>query len=203
LVVALRLDGLNFDFESPLNASDPRNRYYATIIAETRAALRAEMPAASVSVDVGWSPDNVDGRYYDYAGLAAAADFLYVMDYDVRSQVIDRCLADANSPIGAATLGLTKYLQAGVPAKQLILGTPWYGYGYACLEGQGQGSASLANPTSPFCVVKSVPFRGVPCSDAAGGEISHGRQNHFHALFALYGAARTAPPEYTGARRMT
>eukprot|EP01050_Picozoa_sp_SAG11_P044949 SAG11_NODE_22134_length_411_cov_1.157051_1_plen_110_part_01 len=78
LVVALHLDGLNFDFESPLNASDPRNRHYATIVSETRLALRAKVPAASVSVDVGWSPDNIDGRYYDYVGLAAAADFLYV-----------------------------------------------------------------------------------------------------------------------------
>ena len=71
----------------------------------------SQRPTASISVDVGWSPDNIDGRYYDIPGLTAAADFLYVMDYDVRSQVIDRCLAGANSPIGAATLGLSKWLQ--------------------------------------------------------------------------------------------
>ena len=74
---------------------------------------------------------------------------------------------------GAATLGLRKYLEAGVPAKQLILGVPWYGYGYTCLEGQGPGTASLANAASPYCVIEQVPFRGVPCSDAAGGELAY------------------------------
>ena len=47
-----------------------------------------------------------------------------------------------------------------------------YGYGYSCLEGE-PGAASLANPTSPFCVIKQVPFRGVDCSDAAGGEMAY------------------------------
>eukprot|EP01043_Picozoa_sp_COSAG02_P049647 COSAG02_NODE_5008_length_4726_cov_3.358764_4_plen_142_part_00 len=138
----LHLDGLNFDFEAPLNSSDPRRSYYAEVVAETRAALHATgLTTTSVSVDVGWSPDNVDGRYYDIPALTAAADFLYVMDYDVRSQVVDRCLAGSNSPVGSATLGLSKWLQAGVPAQQLILGVPWYGYGYSCIEGAGPNAA--------------------------------------------------------------
>lgn len=174
LVRELHLDGLNFDFEAPLNSSDPRRAYYAAVVAETRAELHAAgLLTASVSVDVGWSPDNIDGRYYDIAALTAAADFLYVMDYDVRSQVTDRCLAGANSPIGAATLGLSKWLQAGVPPQQLILGVPWYGYGYPCVEDAGPDTASLANPLSPFCVISQVAFRGVGCSDAAGGEMAY------------------------------
>lgn len=174
LVRELHLDGLNFDFEAPLNSSDPRRAYYAAVVAETRAGLRdAGLHTASISIDVGWSPDNVDGRYYDIPALTAAADFLYVMDYDVRSQVIDRCLAGANSPIGAATFGLSKWLQAGVPPKQLILGVPWYGYGYSCIDDAGPDTASLTNPVSPFCVIKQVPFRGVGCSDAAGAEMAY------------------------------
>ena len=139
---------------------------------------------------------------------------------DIRSQVVGRCMAGANSPLSSATLGLQKFAQAGIPARQLILGIPWcvisplsstlrthqhstcsdlndarldskikrepfarcrqhlcawcrrYGYGYSCLEGE-PGAASLANPTSPFCVIKQVPFRGVACSDAAGGEMAY------------------------------
>jgi di-N-acetylchitobiase len=173
LVQRLHLDGLNFDFEQPLNSTDPRRGYYTALVSETREALRRVNPTASVSVDVGWSPDNVDGRYYDYRGLSQAADFLYVMCCDVRSQVLDRCLAGANAPIGAATQGLHKFLELGVPAERLILGLPWYGYRYPCLEGQGSGTASLRNPTSPFCVIEQVPFRGVSCSDAAGGELAY------------------------------
>lgn len=42
--------------------------------------------AAQVSVDVPWSPHGIDGRNYDWPGLAAAADLLFVMAYDMQSQ---------------------------------------------------------------------------------------------------------------------
>lgn len=34
-----------------------------------------------------WSPYDVDGRNYDWAGLGKAADMLFVMAYDTQSQV--------------------------------------------------------------------------------------------------------------------
>ena len=40
-----------------------------------------------ISVDVAWSPYGIDGRNYDVTGLAAAADLLFVMAYDMQSQV--------------------------------------------------------------------------------------------------------------------
>lgn len=46
LVRELALDGLNFDFESPLNATDPRVGHYAAVIAETRDALQQVHPRA-------------------------------------------------------------------------------------------------------------------------------------------------------------
>ena len=42
---------------------------------------------AQVSVDIPWSPYGIDGRNYDWAGLAEAADLLFVMAYDMQSQV--------------------------------------------------------------------------------------------------------------------
>ena len=40
-----------------------------------------------ISVDVAWSPYGIDGRNYDIQGLAAAADLLFLMAYDMQSQV--------------------------------------------------------------------------------------------------------------------
>jgi di-N-acetylchitobiase len=40
-----------------------------------------------VTVDVPWSPYDIDGRSYDYKGLAEAADLLFIMMYDTQSQV--------------------------------------------------------------------------------------------------------------------
>ena len=64
---------------SSFSLSPSAGEYYASIVAETRQAMRAAIPTASISVDVGWSPDNVDGRYYDIPALAAASDYLYVV----------------------------------------------------------------------------------------------------------------------------
>jgi hypothetical protein len=69
---------LSSSFSPPLSLSST-GEYYASIVAETRQAMRAAIPTASISVDVGWSPDNVDGRYYDIPALAAASDYLYVV----------------------------------------------------------------------------------------------------------------------------
>jgi spore germination protein YaaH len=52
-----------------------------------------------VSVDVAWGPFDVDGRNYDYAAIADAADILFVMAYDTRSQIYGPCLASANTPL--------------------------------------------------------------------------------------------------------
>lgn len=61
---------------------------YARLVQETADALHAAVPGSTVSVDIPWSPFDIDGRYYDWLKLAAAADILFVMAYDTQSQVI-------------------------------------------------------------------------------------------------------------------
>jgi len=95
--------------------------------------------------------------------MAAAADVLFVMAYDMQSQVYGRCVAQANAPLEQVRWGLQQYLAMGISASQMVLGVPWYGYRYQC-----QGSPP---PDVDFCVLRSTPFRNVSCSDAAGGEI--------------------------------
>ena len=71
-------DGINFDLESPM-ADAQLVGNYTLLVLETAALLRRENPAAVVTVDVPWSPADIDGRSYDWGGLAAAADLLFVM----------------------------------------------------------------------------------------------------------------------------
>lgn len=52
-----------------------------TLIAEGKAGL------VQVSVDIPWSPHGIDNRHFDWPGLAAAADLLFIMSYDMQSQV--------------------------------------------------------------------------------------------------------------------
>ena len=60
---------------------------------------------------------------------------------------------------------MQKYQSLGIRPEKLVLGLPWYGYDYPCLKLQ----------SSNVCTIKSIPFRGVNCSDAAGREIPYSK----------------------------
>ncbi|EDQ92527.1 uncharacterized protein MONBRDRAFT_13539 [Monosiga brevicollis MX1] len=156
------LDGLNFDYESPINLSSPQRAQYVALVNNAARAIKKINPFAQISVDVAWGPYDVDGRNYDYVGLAAAADLLFIMAYDTRSQIYGPCLASANTPLGTAERGVQEYLALGIPASKLVLGLPWYGYDYPCVPN------TQLNDT--YCPIAAVPFQGAPCSDAAGRE---------------------------------
>merc|ERR1711871_1162671 len=116
------LDGINFDFEGPVRgpgARDPLNANYVTLIAETTKAFHERVGAGTVvSVDVAWSPFDIDGRAYSYQDIASAADLLFIMAYDTRSQIYHQSIAAANTPIGIAVAGLRAYLNLGIaPSK--------------------------------------------------------------------------------------
>ena len=172
IVQQYNLDGINFDYEEPLNATDYRNEGYVRLVNQTRIALlkmyqtnkQKGTMVPQVSVDVGWSSDHIDGRFYNGLGLAAASDYLYVMGYDLRSQysksTAGNCLAGANAALSNVRKGLINWINLGVPSSKLILGVPWYGFAYTCVK-----------EVTDKCIVNSVPFRGSPCSDAAGGEV--------------------------------
>jgi len=158
------MDGIVFDWESPCEPGADSQRQYSMLIGETRDALHALAPSYQISTCVAWSPDGIDGRNYDIPAFAAASDLLYVMDYDTRSQVVDACVAAANAPYFGMEYGLKRFLGLGVSPQQLILGVPWYGYRYKCLDGTA--------PAAHTCPIALVPFRGVNCSDAAGSEVA-------------------------------
>ena len=88
----------------------------------------------------------------------------------MRSQVYDACIAGANSPLALVKQGLQEFLFAhDVAPDKLVLGVPWYGYRYQCLE---RGGEAIDDASS--CQIQPVPFFGAPCSDAAGRQIDYG-----------------------------
>lgn len=161
------LDGINVDFEDPVGAKEPARHAYVQLMNETRAALTDFNVLALLSVDVPWSPDCIDGRCYDFVGLHNHVDMFFIMGYDLRSQVHTKnCLAGANAPLNQTLAGVRQYLQMNITASKLVLGVPWYGYDYPCLNVTHNGTQ---------CAIRSVPFRSVKCSDAAGTERPYSR----------------------------
>eukprot|EP01095_Lingulamoeba_sp_RSL-Kostka_P005861 TRINITY_DN1780_c0_g2_i1.p1 TRINITY_DN1780_c0_g2~~TRINITY_DN1780_c0_g2_i1.p1 ORF type:complete len:175 (-),score=41.80 TRINITY_DN1780_c0_g2_i1:185-709(-) len=87
------------------------------------------------------------------------------MAYDLRSQVKGNgpCIAGSNDALSGVIEGIKDYINLGIAPNQLILGVPWYGYNYTCINPQN----------STICPIEEVPFRGVNCSDAAGRTIQY------------------------------
>jgi di-N-acetylchitobiase len=175
-VISTYADGINMDFEDPVTRGSADYAALTELYTELGSTLRARVPTAQITFDVAWSPQDIDGRAYNYSAIVALSDFVVIMDYDTRSQVFagPPCYGGPNAPADTVRRGIDLFLGATQQsAKKFVLGVPWYGYDYACLN--ANGSLSVAH-----CEITSVPFRGVDCSDAAGV------QYNFDTLMTMY-----------------
>ena len=187
---ALALDGINVDVEQPIaqRAETTRDNLTALVASVRRSMNHASCGSKQLTFDAAWSPSGIDGRFYDLRAIARQVDYLFVMAYDMRSQMWGpRCAARANSPLPLVRRGLQEFQQLGIPAQQLVLGLPWYGYTYQCIsnletgpvpqirsdaeERMEQAALEAARAQHQMCVIERVPFRGAPCSDAAGAQV--------------------------------
>ncbi|KAJ7993355.1 hypothetical protein DPEC_G00271560 [Dallia pectoralis] len=157
------MDGINLDIEQEV--ADSSQEYYAltALVRETTEAFHREIPGSQVSFDAAWSPGCIDGRCYDYVAIAESCDLLFVMSYDEQSQIWGDCVAMANAPFNQTLTAYDQYLAMKIDPKKLVMGVPWYGYDYPCLDFSQEG----------VCTLAKVPFRGAPCSDAAGRQIPY------------------------------
>ncbi len=179
-------DGVNMDTE---DAIDPRDRSARDGLTEMVARVRAALPAgAVVGFDVGWTP-SIDGRFYDYAGIAEQADYLLIMAcvlacsrartnalsaaarydrarrYDMASYIFGACVATPNSPPPQVEQGILQYL-ALVEPRKLVLALPWYGRQYACEPGTGAADR--------YCAIAPAPWRDCNCTDANAPAVDFG-----------------------------
>ncbi|XP_065175391.1 di-N-acetylchitobiase-like [Sycon ciliatum] len=172
--VQYHADGINIDVEQPIPQGHKKEaELLVQLVKQTRDTFHARFPYSQVTFDVAWSPDCVDRRCYDAKGIADACDFLVVMSYDEQGQIYKPapCIAGANSGPQQTTAGLVGYLKLGISANKLVLGQPWYGYDYECIEPKNAtagGSALDVPPASGVCHIRAVPYQGAYCSDAAG-----------------------------------
>ncbi|XP_041647051.1 di-N-acetylchitobiase isoform X2 [Cheilinus undulatus] len=151
------MDGINIDIEQAVEESSPEYYALTALVKETTETFHREIPGSQVSFDVAWSPKCIDKRCYNYVTIAESCDLLFVMSYDEQSQIMGDCIAMANAPLSQTLEAYDQYLSMNIDPKKLVMGVPWYGYDYPCL-----------NLSEGICSIAKVPFRGAPCSDAAG-----------------------------------
>ena len=152
------LDGINIDIEDPIPSIDSlTDQLFMVFLDEISTAFHREIPGCSVSADVAWSPNCIDGRCYDHLSMANYMDFLLVISDDEQSQIHGPCVASANSALPQTAAGIREHVQLGIHPWKLVLVQPWYGYDYPCISLDEDGT----------CHIHEVPFRGINCSENA------------------------------------
>lgn len=168
-VNGLHYDGVTFDFEGQMLWTSPHSAQYVNLVNLTTQYFHRKLSGSTVSVCVPFTAYLSWGRQYDYYGLAKASDYLYVMDYDVQTQIFDsQCIAKAVSPFMSTKRGIESYLNLEIEPNKLILGVPWYGREYKCIVDQMDGGVN-----GRFCPIKSEVARGVNCSSRVAPEIPY------------------------------
>jgi len=123
----LGLDGLNFDNEGLTGTAD----ILAKRIKEVKAAFEAEFETPQISFDLNIFPGNNQGDGYDYTAMNEDLDFQLPMGYDM---CWNTKVATGNSPIESLKAGVQQYVDLLVPASKVVLGLPWYGWAYKCVD---------------------------------------------------------------------
>ncbi|MEC7841470.1 MAG: glycosyl hydrolase family 18 protein [Candidatus Latescibacterota bacterium] len=134
-------DGVNIDFEGPGANGWPS--HINGFLAELTAYLHAEIPGCEVSFaapPVDWA-----GRW-DYEGLAASCDYLFIMGYAFTGSWSER--AGPTAPLRGTGRNITTTVTGDFGAvtrqhpEKLILGVPFYGCRWRTTSSEARASTS-------------------------------------------------------------
>lgn len=135
-------DGVDIDWESPQQA-DAAN--FRALIEEFRRQMNAVRPGLRLSVAVDQSPDRLPGT--DFAALAPFVDEFGIMNYDyagpwsettgfVAPLFVGPAVRDPSASIERS---VASYRATGIPESKLLMGLPFYGYGWTGVNETNHG----------------------------------------------------------------
>ena len=122
-------DGIDIDWEFP-RGEDAEN--FVELLKEFRRQMDAARPGMLLNIAVGPSPRMVGGA--DMGVVAGLVDQVGLMTYDFTGPWVKRTgfVSALSGEVGSGTVTRTveAYKAAGVPAGKLLVGVPFYGYGW-------------------------------------------------------------------------
>jgi chitinase len=133
-------DGIDIDWEYP-HQEDAEN--YLALLTEFRAKMNALRPGLRLNIAVGPSPRMYGGT--DFAAVAKLVDQVGLMTYDFNGPwstttgFISPLRAGRGEEGGTVERTVDAYRKAGVPASKLLVGLPFYGYGWHQVEENNNG----------------------------------------------------------------
>ena len=131
-------DGADLDWEGPRNNVEKAN--LTSLVQEMRQAFTAANPSWILTMAIGAT--NWSGQWHDYQTLKQHVDWFNIMTYDIHGSWSH---AGHNSPLYSPTSGCNDgsidfsvnyhFVGRGIPKSQLVVGVPFYGWRFECLEG--------------------------------------------------------------------
>ncbi len=122
-------DGIDIDWEFP-RGEDAEN--FVELLKEFRGQMDAARSGMLLNIAVGPSPRMVGGA--NMAIVAGLVDQVGLMTYDFTGPWVKRTgfVSALSGDVGSGTVTRTveAYKAAGVPAQKLMVGVPFYGYGW-------------------------------------------------------------------------
>jgi spore germination protein YaaH len=123
LVEAKSFDGINIDFEGQGSADQMG---LDNLMAKVSSTVRAANPHWQITMDTYASSAGDPEGFYDIPGLASSVDAFFVMAYQMGAPA--GAASPQNGGSNFSALEALKEYTAVVPASQVILGLPYYGY---------------------------------------------------------------------------
>lgn len=135
-------DGIDVDWESP-EAADAGN--FLALLKEFRRQMNAVRPGLRLVVAVGSEPNMLPGT--DMAAVARVVDQLGVMNYDyagpwnTTTGFVAPLFDNPAAPRDYSSIerSIASYEAAGVPARKILMGLPFYGYSWTRVEEANHG----------------------------------------------------------------
>jgi chitinase len=124
-------DGIDVDWEYP-HAPDAAN--FLALLTGLRRQMDALRPGLILSVATGPTPHMYEGT--DMGAVARIVDQVGLMTYDFNGPwspttgFVAPLASDIPDHIGSVEHTVASYMEAGVPAAKLLIGIPFYGYGW-------------------------------------------------------------------------
>ena len=155
-------DGIDVDWESPLQ-EDAAN--FHALIAEFRKQMNAVRPGLTLSIAVNESPTAFPGT--DFAALEPLVDQVGVMNYDYAGPwskttgFLAPLFADSPEAGHKASIqrSIASYKAAGIPARKLLMGLPFYGYGWTEVSDANNGlfqSGQAMHGDHPYHAIRAL-----------------------------------------------
>ena len=143
-------DGFDLDWEFP-HAEDAAN--YVALLTEFRKQLNAVRPGLLLNIAVGHSPRMAGaGEGGDLTEISRLVDEVGLMSYDYtgpwsqRTGFVAPLSTTPEHRYGTVQGSVEAYLAAGVPASKLLVGVPFYGYGWRMVLEDNDGLFQEGQP---------------------------------------------------------